>query len=106
LSDSAEETGVDNLVLDLIAGAASLKLLITSREILNLPGEWQYPVSGLEVPDSNSGANFANFYAVHLFDICARRVRPGFSLSQEADGVIAICKAVEGIPLSIELAAT
>jgi predicted ATPase/class 3 adenylate cyclase/DNA-binding CsgD family transcriptional regulator/Flp pilus assembly protein TadD len=105
LHEPTKGTAVTDLVIAMLADAPNLKLLITSRETLNLPGEWQYPVGGLEFPETNS-SNLSDYDAVQLFDICARRVRPGFSLSNEADGVMAICRAVEGIPLAIKLAAT
>lgn len=92
------------LLSDLLSAAPGLKLLVTSREALNLQEEWLYPVQGMAYPDSTIGME--SFSAVQLFVQSARRSRPGFSLVDEAEGVLHICQLVEGMPLGIELAAS
>lgn len=105
---TAEDNGytAPELVAAVMAAAPEVKLLITSREALNLQGEWLYPLHGLSVPRGQSDAALANSEAVQLFVASARRVRPGFSLAEEAAGVARICKLVEGVPLALELAAS
>ncbi|MBZ0291321.1 MAG: hypothetical protein K8L99_02030 [Anaerolineae bacterium] len=89
----------------LLHQASQLKLLVTSREALNLQEEWLYPVRGLTFPESPEADNVAACPAVQLFVECARHRRPDFSLTNEATGVVQICQLVEGMPLAIEMAA-
>ena len=82
-------------------GAPGVQLLITSRERLDLRGEWAFPVGGLPCP---SGLEETD--AVALFVAAARRAVEGFTLLDEhRAGVARICRAVEGLPLGLELAA-
>jgi predicted ATPase/DNA-binding XRE family transcriptional regulator len=78
-----------------LAGASGLKLLVTSRERLNLAEEWLYPVSG-----------FSPAQAVHLFGQTAQRVNPQFDLAGQTAEAAEICHLVDGLPLAIELAAS
>lgn len=91
---------------DLLHEAAALKIVVTSREALNLREEWQHQVDGLSYPDANTGEAPERFSAGQLFVRHARRVRPGFSLADEQAGVVQICRLVEGTPLALELAAS
>ncbi len=95
---------------DLLPGwlqsSPDLSLLVTSREALNLQEEWLYPVGGLSYPDIGARDDLEKYGAVQLFIQSARRVRPDFSLDGEAEGVIRICRMVEGLPLALELAAS
>lgn len=89
----------------LLQDTTSIKFLVTSRERLNLVEEWLYPVKELTVPQDSS-LQPQQYAAVQLFIQSARRVQPDFSVDQDLDAVIAICQAVEGVPLAIELAAS
>lgn len=91
---------------DVLHRAAHLKVLVTSREALNLQEEWLSPVEGLPYPTSDAPEPLDSFGAVQLFERCAQRVRPGFSLADEQEGVAHICRLVEGTPLALELAAS
>src|SRR5262245_11067224 len=93
------------LLADLLAGAPHLKLFVTSRERLNLQGEWTLPIEGLDYPRDTGHDHFERYSAVQLFVQAARQSQPGFSLNSDAPGVLHICQLVEGIPLAIELAA-
>ena len=106
LLDSFEHLlgGVPVLV-DLLAGAPHLKLLITSRERLNLQGEWVLPLDGIDYPLSADHDHLERYSAVQLFMQSAQRVQPEFSLRGNAPGVLRICQLVEGMPLAVELAA-
>src|SRR5687768_11005330 len=90
----------------LLEAAPGATLLVTSREGLHLQEEWRYPVGGLPVPEGSDALDADDCDAVKLFVERARRVRPGFSLAVEREGVVHICRLVEGLPLAIELAAT
>ncbi len=90
----------------LLRATAGLKLLVTSREALNLQEEWLYQVEGLPYPTERESAALETFDAVQLFERCARRVRPGFTLAEAQTDVVEICRLVEGTPLALELAAS
>jgi predicted ATPase/DNA-binding SARP family transcriptional activator len=95
------------IVLDILRTASGVKMLATSRSELGLSGEQVYPVQGLDVPDvGQAREEVAEHSAVQLFVASARRLRPGFALTQEnAAGVVQACHMVEGLPLGIMLAA-
>jgi predicted ATPase len=94
------------LLGELLAAAPSLRLLVTTREVLNLQEEWSYPLNGLPVPPEAEPLSSPEQYAaVALFAERARRARPTFSLADEHAEVSHICRLVDGIPLAIELAA-
>ncbi len=94
------------VLTDLLRATTGLKLLVTSREALNLQEEWLYQVDGLPYPAANDLEELESFSSMQLFARCAERVRPGFLLEDEQDGVAQICRLVEGTPLAIELAAS
>lgn len=96
--------GVD-LLTDLLQAAPELKLLVTSREVLNVQEEWLYSVRGMDVPPNEDSGDSAHYSAVQLFVERARRVRHNFVLADEQQAVGRICQLVEGMPLAIELAA-
>ncbi len=89
----------------LLAAVPGLKLLVTSREVLNLQEEWLYPVAGLPIPDDLSNPDAIRDDAVALFIERARRVRHDFSPQPELADIVKICRLVEGTPLAVELAA-
>ncbi len=92
-----------DLLVELLTEAPHVKLLVTSRERLNMQGEWAVEIGGLQV--RHSDADVAE--AVALFVERARRVKHTFSLSDaEQRSVVRICQLVEGMPLAIELAAS
>ena len=96
-----------NTVADVVAQAARVKVLATSREALNLQEEWLWPMHGLTFPDaSNTNSPMDEYSAIHLFAERARRVQPTFELTEELDHVIRISQLVEGMPLALELAAS
>jgi predicted ATPase/DNA-binding SARP family transcriptional activator len=90
-----------------LAGAPDVRILATSREPLGVTGETLSPVPSLPLPpEAADAAELAGNAAVRLFADRAAAVRPGFALNDEnAGAVVAICRALDGIPLAIELAA-
>lgn len=96
------EAGV---VTQLLSLAPQVKCLVTSRERLNLQGEWVYVLTGLLLPTSQETEAWQSCDAVALFTERARRVRWDFSLADEAESVITICRLTEGMPLALEMAA-
>jgi len=97
--------GLD-ILTTLLQRAPAIKLLVTSREALNLREEWLYPVPGLAYPQATATDPPADYAAVQLFAERARRMRHDFALAAEYAGVARICQLVEGMPLALELAAT
>lgn len=95
------------LVTHLIQRCPQLKVLVTSREALNLEEEWCLPLDGLPLPAEGaiSVEEALTFDAVEAFVARAQRVKPDFDVSEEnlAD-VVHICRLVGGLPLGIELA--
>jgi predicted ATPase/DNA-binding XRE family transcriptional regulator len=100
--------GVELLPTILRAGPG-LRLLVTSRERLNLQEEWIFEIEGLTYPenaDKSSLKLVESYGAVQLFMQSALRVDPSFSLSEENQKwVVRICQLAAGMPLGIELAA-
>jgi predicted ATPase/DNA-binding SARP family transcriptional activator len=91
------------LVGEILQRVPQVTLLVTSRERLNVQGEWVFEVHGLQVPGDE---RFEGCSAIELFVQSARRAWADFTLSpQDAPFVINICRLAEGIPLAIELAA-
>jgi predicted ATPase/transcriptional regulator with XRE-family HTH domain len=96
------------LVSDLLAASPALKVLATSREILHLYGEHDFPVPPMDVPDPEAqpGESLAECDAVRLFYERAASVAPPTPLSSNDLEVVArICSRLDGLPLAIELAA-
>ncbi|MFN8475570.1 MAG: tetratricopeptide repeat protein [Anaerolineae bacterium] len=100
------EPGIEVLA-ELLANAPRVKLLVTSRESLELQSEWVFEVRGLPVPESRYTEESAKDTSVELFLQRARRAHVGFNASTEDyPPIVRICELVEGMPLGIELAAT
>ena len=98
---------IAELLIELLQDTARLKLLITSREVLNLQGEWCFEVQGLSFPEVEQMEQWNEFDAVSLFVQRARRARAGFEMNAEDKiGILRVCRLVEGLPLAIELAAS
>jgi predicted ATPase/DNA-binding winged helix-turn-helix (wHTH) protein len=94
----------------ILADAAGVKILVTSREPLSVKGERVRRLANLSVP-SASPALLANealtFSAIQLFADCAAHNLESFQLTNaEAPMVAEICRKLDGIPLAIELTAT
>ncbi len=88
------------VVSRLLRAAPSLKILVTSREILHLNGENEFPVPPLRI-EEDLGAP-----AIRLFVQRAQAVQPTFYLTPENAPIIAeLCTRLDGLPLAIELAA-
>jgi predicted ATPase len=97
------------LLVELLSSAPLLKILVTSRAVLHVTGEHQFPVPPLTVPDNESIPPvelLEEYSAVALFIQRARAVKPDFAITRNnAAAVIEICRRLEGLPLAIELAA-
>ncbi|GAB4519537.1 MAG: BTAD domain-containing putative transcriptional regulator [Anaerolineae bacterium] len=92
------------LLMRMIQAAPNLKLIVTSRERLNLSGETTFALGGLTYNEHSSVLGQSE--ALALFMQCASRIHPDFFLdpNNRAD-IEEICRLVQGMPLGIELAA-
>ena len=89
---------------ELLQKTPKLKILVTSRERLNLQGEWTFELSGLTVPPQADEGK-AVYGAMQLFELHAQRIRADLQLvGAEREAAIRICQRVDGMPLAIELA--
>lgn len=96
-------------VAALLAACPHVTLLITSRTVLHVRGEREFPVPPLQLPAVNASAtadSLSQYAAVLLFVQRATAVRPDFQLTNaNAPAVAEICARLDGLPLAIELAA-
>lgn len=92
---------------ELLVHSVGLKVLVTSREVLNLHEEWLFPLTGLAFPPPGFEPQSLDQYsAATLFIERMRRLRPQPPTAEEANAIGRICQLVEGMPLALELAAT
>ncbi len=106
LAKASQQGTFTDLLIDILKSAAKLKLLVTSREVLNLQGEYSFDIQGLAVPEIDQIDGLDKFSAVSLFLQRAAQANPRFKLNAEnMKGVLRVCQLVEGLPLAIELAA-
>ena len=108
--DNLEQViGVGPELDQVLARCPGLKILATSRTVLRLRAEREYPVRPLTVPRFASHPpleELASLPAVQLFVDRARAVRYDFALTEDnALAVAEICRRLDGLPLAIELAA-
>jgi predicted ATPase len=100
--DAAADVG---RLLDQVPGA---KALVTSRAPLRISAEHEYRVPPLAVPDpgADSSSDIARSASVRLYLERARRSLPDFDITDaNAPAVARICRALDGLPLAVELAA-
>jgi predicted ATPase/class 3 adenylate cyclase len=97
------------LAKQLLQAGPGVKVLASSRDVLQLAGETTYPVPALSVPDARAGADpgaLMRHEAVRLFVDRARAAQAAFTLDAgNAEAVAQICQRLDGIPLALELAA-
>ena len=108
------------VIARILASAPGVKIIVTSRERLNLRGEWVLEMRGmafptavdvdLQNPDESTGdaqKSLDDYSAVQLFLKTAARMQSGRPLpSEELPHVIRICQLAHGLPLALELAAS
>jgi predicted ATPase/transcriptional regulator with XRE-family HTH domain len=101
-------TEAASLLSTLLAAAPRLKLLVTSRALLHLTAEHNFPVLPLGLPatDDLDVEQLACYPAIRLFETRAAALKPDFALTvSNAACVAQICRRLDGLPLAIELAA-
>jgi predicted ATPase/class 3 adenylate cyclase len=112
-------------VAELLRRAPAATVVVTSRAVLRVSGEQEYPVPGLPVPPDLRGLSpedrlnlpaelrngvdatmLSQYESVRLFIARALAVRPSFSVTNDnAPAVAEICTRLSGMPLALELAA-
>lgn len=101
--------GAAPLLVGLLSVAPDLKFLVTSRSLLRVSGEHAVEVGPLGVPNGARSLHpdaAMESASVALFVERARAVKPDFEATPEnVDAIVAICIALDGVPLAIELAA-
>ncbi len=100
---------------DAVAGLASkllttvdgLRIVVTSRVVLGVPGEVCWTVPPLDCPSAAAGvSDIATSDAVRLFIARAHARVPSFTSADVAPHAIAeLCRRLDGLPLAIELIA-
>jgi predicted ATPase/DNA-binding CsgD family transcriptional regulator len=94
------------VVIMLAEQCRRVRIMTTSRERLDVPGESVFPVPPLELPDDGSAGAVAASEAGRLFLTRARAASPAFTLTAGSAAAIAeVCSRLDGMPLAIELAA-
>ena len=95
-----------DLLAEILEKAPQVKILVTSRQRLNLREERLFQLSGLEYPGPGQADAWQAYPAVRLFIEAGRRARNGFSPGEkEREAILQICRLVDGMPLGIEMAA-
>jgi non-specific serine/threonine protein kinase len=102
---------------DLMALCPRLKILVTSRVLLRVAGEYALPVPPLRVSDDTTCVPSSTTRhpipdtrhpspAVQLFAQRGQAVNPSFAVTDDNAALVAdICRRLDGVPLAIELAA-
>ena len=97
------------LLPELLAACPKLKILLTSRAVLRVQGEYELLVPPLPVPHLHHlppHEAMMHYGAVTLFVQRAQAMVPGFRVTEDnASAIAAICARLDGLPLAIELAA-
>ena len=100
------------LIEEVLLACPQVKALITSRAVLHLQGEHEFPVLPLSLPDLHTLSQVPaedisdRYAAIALFMQRAQALLPQFQLTSENVRTIAeICIRLDGLPLAIELAA-
>ncbi|MBX3070973.1 MAG: AAA family ATPase [Thermomicrobiales bacterium] len=101
--------GVGPLLTGLLSRCANLTILVTSRIVLRVSGEYEFAVPPLEVPGRGApSAAIDNSPSVQLFQERVRTSADGTAPDEfavEMPIVAEICRRLDGLPLAIELAA-
>src|SRR3989442_10886489 len=96
-------------LVELLLACPSIKLLVSSRAVLHVEGEYEFAVPPLSLPDPlhlPAHEELLHYAAVALFVERAQVVKPTFVLSEDNAAAIAqICIRLDGLPLALELAA-
>lgn len=97
------------LVTELLQAAGNLKVLVTSREALNLYGEIRFIVPELARPNPSNLPSPDQLNQWAALDLFVQRVQarhPEFIVNEaNLQAIVDVCQRLDGLPLAIELAA-
>ncbi|MBT3273824.1 MAG: AAA family ATPase, partial [Spirochaetales bacterium] len=114
LDNFEQVTAAAPSVAELLTISTGLKILVTSREILHLQSEYDFPVppmslpvQNIEIPPDSDPASFLlQCEAARFFVERATAAQPDFIInSRNGPVIIDICRRLDGLPLALELAA-
>jgi predicted ATPase/DNA-binding CsgD family transcriptional regulator len=92
----------------LLDASPGLSLIATSREPLRVAAEtvWQVPPLAVAPAELDGAEDASRYEALRLFADRAAASLPGFAIGPaNASAVASLCRALDGVPLAIELAA-
>jgi predicted ATPase/DNA-binding XRE family transcriptional regulator len=95
-------------LIDLLSHSPTIKMIVTSREALRVPGEQEFHLTPLPLPQKSRTdlSEIKSSPAIQLFIQRASAAKSQFQLTEEnASHVAEICRRLDGLPLAIELAA-
>lgn len=97
-----------SITSDLLRACPKLRLMVTSRERLNVAEESVVQIEGLAYPSGPVSLDAAGEYdAVKLFTLAAQRASSRFNITAEnLPAILRVCQLLDGTPLGLELAAT
>lgn len=109
LLDNFEQViDASEIINEIISNCPEVKMLITSRILLHVQAEREFPLNSLSLPekrDFNDPRKILEYDSVKLFAERARNIDPNFKITSENSEAIAkICIQLDGLPLAIELA--
>jgi predicted ATPase/DNA-binding SARP family transcriptional activator len=87
----------------LLDAAPSVRALVTSTRLLDLAAEWRFELGGMRLPEATADPRASD--AVRLFLETASRHDAAAAAAAPIDAVVRLCRAVEGMPLALVLAA-
>ena len=115
LDNFEQVIGQADVVKSILDHAPRVKVIVTSRQRLEIRGEQLIEIGGLDYPQppdvltinpSHPLDRLARYGAIQLFIEHARQLQPGFTFNaQNAEAIMRICQRLDGLPLGIELAA-
>ena len=106
LDNFEQVTSAAPLVVELLAACPYLKILVTSRVLLRVQGEHNFPVPPLALPDVTASLDvLSQASSVKLFVQRAQAIKHDFTLNtSNARPIVEICQRLDNLPLAIELA--
>jgi predicted ATPase/DNA-binding CsgD family transcriptional regulator len=97
------------LLSTLLAACPRLTILVTSRAVLRIRGEYEFSVPSLQLPDLAHlpvSETLSHYASVALFQERAQAVKADFRVTPaNARAIAEICVRLDGLPLALELAA-
>ena len=109
LDNFEQLAGAGPVASEILDACPAVKAVVTSRVVLRVYGEQEFPVLPLTIPNAGTALSplrLLDFPSIALFVQRATAVKPDFHLTaQNAAAVVEICRRLDGLPLAIELAA-